>query len=75
MFGLFGSAGRPGLLTGTLKAVAAITVLSVLATKYLSDRSLNDGALTRLASQATGETTGSILPSGNAVRLDPCAKR
>ncbi|HEX8167857.1 MAG TPA: hypothetical protein VF601_18980 [Beijerinckiaceae bacterium] len=70
MFGLFGRNDRPLLMT-TIKAVAAIAVLSVLAAKYLAD-GLDQRGLTRLAAEAAkGEpaTTGSI----NRVKLDPCA--
>ena len=45
MFGLFGSSGRPRLLAGTVKTVLAITFLSVLATKYLSQGLLDQNAL------------------------------
>jgi hypothetical protein len=73
----FGRSSRPGLLAGTIKVVAAITFLSVLATRYLSEESRDQSALARLAAQATGEPTmtGSILKSANATRLDPCVKR
>ena len=77
MLGFSGRPSRSRLLAGTVKIVAAITFLSVLATKYLADGSIDQTALTRLAAQATGEPsmTGSILKSANATRLDPCAKR
>lgn len=76
MFGLFGGDDRP-LLMATVKAVVAIAFLSVLATKYLADGALDQAALTRLAGDASrgkGEptTTGSILRSSAAVRIDPC---
>lgn len=73
----FGRSSRPGLLAGTIKVVAAITFLSVLATRYLSDDARDQGALMRLAAQAGGEPTmtGSILKSANTLKLDPCAKR
>jgi hypothetical protein len=70
MFGLFGRNDRPLLMT-TIKAVAAIGILSVLAAKYLAD-GLDQRSLTRLAAEAAkGEpaTTGSI----NRIKLDPCA--
>jgi hypothetical protein len=77
MLGLLGFSGRPRLLARTAKIVAAIGLLSVCATAYLSDGSLDQSRLTQLAAQASGEpmTTGSILKTANAVKLDPCAKR
>jgi len=70
MFGLFGRNDRPLLIT-TIKAVVAIGVLSVLATKYLAD-GFDQHGLTRLASEASKgrepATTGSI----NRIKLDPC---
>jgi hypothetical protein len=69
MFGLFGRNDRPLLIT-TIKAVVAIGVLSVLATKYLAD-GLDQHGLTRLAAEASKREptmTGSI----NRVKLDPC---
>ena len=78
MLGLFGPNDRP-LLAATIKAVIAITVLSVLATHYLAEGSFYQQTLTRLAAEATkpkkGEPTmtGSIISrqAGNT-RLDPC---
>lgn len=76
MFGLFGSNDRP-LLIATIKAVVAIAFLSMLATKYLADGTLDQPALTRLATDAAkakGEPTitGSILRSAATTRIDPC---
>jgi hypothetical protein len=74
MLGLFGRNDRP-LLSATIKAVAAIAVLSVLATHYLADGAFDDKALTRLALDGAkkGEPTmtGSI-GGARAMRLDPC---
>jgi hypothetical protein len=69
MFGLFGRNDRPLLIT-TIKAVAAIGVLSLLAANYLAD-GLDQSGLTRLAASKAREPaiTGSI----NKVKLDPCA--
>jgi hypothetical protein len=76
MSGLFASSNRPRLLAGTVKIVAAITLLSLFAARYLADGSLDQSALTRLAAQAAGEptTTGSILKSAATAKLDPCKR-
>ena len=77
MFSLFNDSQRP-LLMGTIKAVAAIAFLSVLATKYLADGTLDQKALSRLAAEAAKGTpgepsmTGSIGRSASAARIDPC---
>ena len=73
MFGLFGGNDH-ALLVATLKAVVVILVLSVLATKYLADGSLDQPALSRLAAEAAkGKGEPSMTGSINRVRLDPCA--
>jgi hypothetical protein len=69
---------HPPLLTSTIKAVVAIGVLSVLASGWLSQGTLDHGTLGRLAADASRRgweptTTGSIIRSANNVRLDPCA--
>jgi hypothetical protein len=72
MLGLFGRNDRP-LLIATIKAVVAIALLSVLATKYLADGSLDHSALSRLAGDAAtrkGEPT--MTGSINRLRIDPC---
>lgn len=76
MFGLFGANDRP-LLMATIKTVVVIAVLSVLATKYLADGAFDQAGLTRLAGLASNgkaepTTTGSILRSSAAARIDPC---
>jgi hypothetical protein len=67
---------RPALVINTVKAVAVIGTLSLLAAHWLASGPLDRGELTRLASEAAkpGEpsTTGSIARAVNATRLDPC---
>ena len=72
MFGLFGRNDRP-LLIATIKAVVAIAFLSVLATKYLADRSLDQPTLSRLAAEAAkGKGEPTMTGSISRVRIDPC---
>ena len=71
MFGLFGRNDRPLLIT-TIKAVAAIGVLSLLAANYLAD-GLDQSGLTRLAASASKAREPAITGSINKVKLDPCA--
>lgn len=65
---------RPALLLPTIKAVAAIAVLSVLATHWLSSSTFDHASLSRLAADAVREptTTGSIVKAANGQKLDPC---
>ena len=66
---------RPALLMPTLKAAAAVAVLSVLAAHWLAD-GLDQRRLSRLAADASrGDpvTTGSITRAAGATKLDPCA--
>ena len=62
---------RPLLIT-TIKAVAAIGVLSLLAANYLAD-GLDQSGLTRLAASASKAREPAITGSINKVKLDPCA--
>ena len=72
MLGLFGQNDRP-LLLATVKAVVAIALLSLLATKYLADGSLDQSALSRLASDAAkGKGEPTMTGSINRTRIDPC---
>ena len=71
MFGLFGRNDRPLLIT-TIKAVAAIGVLSLLAANYLAD-GLDQSGLTRFAASASKAREPAITGSINKVKLDPCA--
>ena len=65
----------PALLLATVKAAAAIGLLSVLAAQWLSSGAFDQASLTRLAAEAVREpaTTGSILKAANGQKLDPCA--
>lgn len=65
---------RPRLLWPTIKVVAAIAAISVLAANYLSHGALDQGTLSRLTAQALGEPTmtGSIGRAAGATKLDPC---
>ena len=70
--------GRSGLIVGTLKSVAVIAALSFLAANWLSSASLDQGGLSRLASNASRGaedplTTGSIGRLAAGAKLDPCA--
>lgn len=71
--------GRPTLLIGTVKAVAAIAFLSVFAAHWLSESALDQKSLSHLAAQASRRTaeptmTGSITRAASAVKLDPCGE-
>jgi hypothetical protein len=76
MFGIKNE-GERSLLSWTLRTVAAVTVLSLMAGSWLAGPGLESGALARLAALTSGGaddpmTTGSIVPYAARARLDPC---
>ena len=70
--------GRPSLLAGTIKTVAAVGLLSWLAGFWLSSAPHDQLTLSRLATnisrgQLDPLTTGTIGTRANAPKIDPCA--
>ena len=78
MFGFSREEGRPSLLAGTVKTVAAIGALSWLAGFWLSGAAHDQQTLTRLAAnvsrgQVDPLTNGAIGQRANTTKIDPCA--
>ena len=78
MFDTSGEERRSSLLSGTVKAVVVIGVLSWMSAGWLSSASHDGDTLARLASNISQGrqdplTTGSIAGRASATRIDPCA--
>ena len=72
-----GDGESPNLIAGTLKVGLGLAALGYLAAHSFSERPLDYSGLSRLAGEVARKlpdpaTTGSVLQSAKATRVDPC---